>query len=168
MYELLSIRLWIDLIHNPTMHLLHIPQCHSEQKCAHFCSEWCIVWYGTGVLWDLWEWFIKAKNIYISRCNSTIYAIEKITQGMCSYTFAVNIITDSVIMLTANVYLYIPWVISLISGLLGGGVIYNASFTRQYIHLWGQYVSRSFASTCSYSIKSGLSHTILFNALPIF
>ena len=40
--------LWsIDLhkIHNatvsyPTMH-------HSEQKCAHFCSEWCIVRYGT-------------------------------------------------------------------------------------------------------------------------
>ena len=30
----------------PTMH-------HSEQKCAHFCSEWCIVGYGTGVLRDL-------------------------------------------------------------------------------------------------------------------
>ena len=29
----------------PTMH-------HSEQKGAHFCSEWCIVGYGTGVLWD--------------------------------------------------------------------------------------------------------------------
>ena len=25
----------------PTMH-------HSEQKCAHFCSEWCIVRYETG------------------------------------------------------------------------------------------------------------------------
>ena len=34
---------------NPTMH-------HSEQKCAHFCSEWCIVGYGTGALWDLWIW----------------------------------------------------------------------------------------------------------------
>ena len=30
----------------PTMH-------HSEQKCAHFCSECCIVGYGTGALWDL-------------------------------------------------------------------------------------------------------------------
>ena len=29
----------------PTMH-------HSEQKCAIFCSEWCIVWYETGALWD--------------------------------------------------------------------------------------------------------------------
>ena len=39
---------------NPTMHLSHIPQYnHSEQKCAHFCSQWCIVGYGTGALWDL-------------------------------------------------------------------------------------------------------------------
>ena len=30
----------------PTMH-------HWEQKCAHFCSQWCIVGYGTGALWDL-------------------------------------------------------------------------------------------------------------------
>ena len=29
----------------PTIH-------HSE--CAHFCSEWCIVGYGTGALLDLW------------------------------------------------------------------------------------------------------------------
>ena len=26
---------------------------HSEQKCAHFCSEWCIVGYGTGAFWDI-------------------------------------------------------------------------------------------------------------------
>ena len=30
----------------PTIH-------HSEQKCAHFCSEWCIVGYGISALWDL-------------------------------------------------------------------------------------------------------------------
>ena len=29
------------------------PTIHdSEQKCAHFCSEWCVVGYGTGALWD--------------------------------------------------------------------------------------------------------------------
>ena len=47
----------IDQIHeshnapvpHPTVH-------HSEQKCAHFCSEWCIVGYGTGALWDLWDY----------------------------------------------------------------------------------------------------------------
>ena len=27
---------------------------HSEQKYAHFCSEWSIVGYGTGAFWDLW------------------------------------------------------------------------------------------------------------------
>ena len=45
----------MDLLHKshnvpgqyPTMH-------HSEQKCAHFCSELCILGYGTGTLWDLW------------------------------------------------------------------------------------------------------------------
>ena len=31
---------------------------HSEQKCAHFCSEWNILGYGTGAFWDLWNWFI--------------------------------------------------------------------------------------------------------------
>ena len=36
----------------PTMH-------HSEQKCAHFCSEWCIVGYGTGALSELWIWPIN-------------------------------------------------------------------------------------------------------------
>ena len=35
----------------PTMH-------YSEHKCAHFCSEWCIVGYGTGALWDMWDWSI--------------------------------------------------------------------------------------------------------------
>ena len=32
---------------------------HSEQKCAHFCPEWCVMGYGTGALWDLWIWSIS-------------------------------------------------------------------------------------------------------------
>ena len=35
---------------------------HSEQKCAHFCSEWCIVGYGTGALWHLWDWSIMVTS----------------------------------------------------------------------------------------------------------
>ena len=31
---------------------------HSEQKCAHFCTEWSIVGYGTDAFWDLWDWSI--------------------------------------------------------------------------------------------------------------
>ena len=37
--------------HNASVpyHTIH----HSEQKCIHFCSEWWIVGYGAGALWDL-------------------------------------------------------------------------------------------------------------------
>ena len=31
---------------------------HSEQKCAHFCSEWNVVRYVTGADWALWNWSI--------------------------------------------------------------------------------------------------------------
>ena len=49
----------IDLIHKS--HNATVPYStmhHSEQKCAHFCSEWCIVGYETSELWDLWGWSI--------------------------------------------------------------------------------------------------------------
>ena len=36
------------------MHLSYPTMLHSEQKCAHFCSEWSIVGYGRGAFWDLW------------------------------------------------------------------------------------------------------------------
>ena len=42
----------------PTIH-------HSEQKYVHFCSEWCIVRYGTGALWDLWIWSIDNRSTSI-------------------------------------------------------------------------------------------------------
>ena len=35
----------------PTMH-------HSEQKCAHFCSQWWIMGYGKGALWEMCDWSI--------------------------------------------------------------------------------------------------------------
>ena len=38
---------------------------HSEQECAHHCSDWCIVGCGTNVLWDLWDWSIEGAT-YIS------------------------------------------------------------------------------------------------------
>ena len=46
---------------NPTMHLSHNPQCNIQNKSAHFCSEWCIVRYMTGALWDLWIYVIAPK-----------------------------------------------------------------------------------------------------------
>ena len=33
------------------------PTTHqSEQKCAPFYSDWCILGYGKSALWDLWDW----------------------------------------------------------------------------------------------------------------
>ena len=44
----------IDLIHKSQNAPVPYPtMLHSEQKCAHFCSEWSIVGYGTGAFWDL-------------------------------------------------------------------------------------------------------------------
>ena len=53
----------IDIIHKsqnatvpyPTMH-------HWKQKCAHFCSEWCIVGSGADALWDMWIWSISTYS----------------------------------------------------------------------------------------------------------
>ena len=40
---------WIDLIHKSQNATVPYPSMlHSEQKCAHFCSEWGIVGYGKG------------------------------------------------------------------------------------------------------------------------
>ena len=47
----------------PTIH-------HSEQRCAHFCSEWCIVGYVTGVLWDLRDCSTRLWIQWIARPNS--------------------------------------------------------------------------------------------------
>ena len=41
---------------------------HSEQKCAHFCSEWSIVVYGTGVFY-----FLCIRSIsYVSCCQGAV------------------------------------------------------------------------------------------------
>ena len=49
--------LTIDLIHKSQNAPVPYPTMpHSEQKCAHFCSEWSIVGYGTDAFWDLWNW----------------------------------------------------------------------------------------------------------------
>ena len=62
-YRCVSIKFVWDYIHKsynapvpyPTVH-------HSEQKCTHFCSEWCTVGYGTGALWCMWDCFINYSS----------------------------------------------------------------------------------------------------------
>ena len=58
----------IDLIHKSQNAPVPYPTMqHSEQKCAHFCSEWSIMGYGTSSFWDLWirsiQWLLhKSQN----------------------------------------------------------------------------------------------------------
>ena len=45
---------------------------HSERKCAHFCSEWSIVGYGTWAFWDLWYWSKPVRYI----CGTRVLYIK--------------------------------------------------------------------------------------------
>ena len=64
----------IDLIHKSQNAPVPYPTIlHSEQKCAHFCSEWSIVGYGTGAFWDLWNGSIDSTNWYKGRKNKYWY-----------------------------------------------------------------------------------------------
>ena len=48
----------MDLMHKSQYAPVPYPTMqHSEQKCTHFCSEWCIVGYGTGAFWDFFSIF---------------------------------------------------------------------------------------------------------------
>ena len=50
-----------------------IPQCTCpisrnapfRTEYTHFYSEWCIVGYGTGALWDLWDWSVAINTTII-------------------------------------------------------------------------------------------------------
>ena len=45
---------WIDQFHKSQNAPVPYPtMLHSEQKYAHFCSEWSLVEYGTYAFWDL-------------------------------------------------------------------------------------------------------------------
>ena len=80
----------IDQSHRSHDALLPYPTTHhSEQKCAHLCSEWCIVGCGTGALWDLWDqsmslWQNLAltckteKIAYIIICNTDVKSLSQL------------------------------------------------------------------------------------------
>ena len=54
----------IDLIRKSQNAPVSYPtKLHSEQKCAHFCSEWSIVGYGTWAFVDLWYWSKRVRYI---------------------------------------------------------------------------------------------------------
>ena len=98
-----------------TMYLIHkshnapVPYpkiLHSEQKCAHFCSEWSILGYETGAFWDLWNWSILSHgsmmsvyrvNIVISHLDNTFIphctSPSKVSYGV-SIMSILDIISD--------------------------------------------------------------------------
>ena len=72
-----NLQLLIDLINKSQNAPVPYPtMLHSEQRCAHFCSEWSIVGYGTGAFWDLWNWFIQlAQTVHSVTLTHHISAI---------------------------------------------------------------------------------------------
>ena len=83
-------------IHNHTIHLCHIPQCtmKNKHKCAHFCSEWCILGYVTSAL-----------HCNLSPTNSTTKAYSKTMNwtylNQCMTTHHDNGQTDGIIKIKA-------------------------------------------------------------------
>ena len=72
---------------NTTVHLSHIPQCTIQNRNVHFCSEWCIVGYGTGALWDLWICSIASALLFSFTCiHHFIYVFcmwNKVINQLC-------------------------------------------------------------------------------------
>ena len=75
----INIHIWIYQNHksynapvpHPTMH-------HSEEQCAHFCSQCWIMGYGTGALWDFWGW---PEVIYLD-CRISKHVITRYIRGI--------------------------------------------------------------------------------------
>ena len=55
------------------MHQFHTPYCTIQIRNVHI-YEWCVVRYGTGALWDLWDWSID-ETLYSAQlsCQSWWY-----------------------------------------------------------------------------------------------
>ena len=71
---------------------------HSEQKCAHFFSEWCIAGYGTSVLWDLWDWSIHRRPVDSPHKGSVWFPCHDVTaHGLvqnCGISMALHYYND--------------------------------------------------------------------------
>ena len=76
-----------DLIHKSQNAPVPYPtMLHSEQKCAHFCSELSIVGYGTGTFWDLLNWSIPCGCCVLIKILWSLYLWVQLS--MSHYWFA--------------------------------------------------------------------------------
>ena len=70
----------IDLIHkSQNSPVPYTRMLHSEQSCAHFCSEWSILGYETGAFWDLWNWSIEGHSMVFTLCSLRSFARWNVT-----------------------------------------------------------------------------------------
>ena len=77
----------IDQFHKPQNAPVPYPtMLHSEQKCAHFFSEWSIVRYGTDAFWDL-----QIRSIDItSSTDAWLVLLSTNIMQLTLYTFYVH------------------------------------------------------------------------------
>ena len=59
----------------------YIPQYTIHKKCTHFCSEWCIVGFGIGTLWDMWDCSIS-MSFFNPRSGGTVINLGIFSVGI--------------------------------------------------------------------------------------
>ena len=80
-----------DLIHKShNAPVLYPSMYHSEQKCVHFCSEWCIVGYGTCIVGfvRLVLYLVSLISNRQSYCHNT-RTVKQSNLGIVGHTFFV-------------------------------------------------------------------------------
>ena len=72
--------LWMNKFHTSSVECTSSisPMIHSEKKCAHFCCEWSIVGYGTGVFWNCDKLFNCGMCLTVLHSSYT-----SLTPGIC-------------------------------------------------------------------------------------
>ena len=81
---------------------------HLEQKCVHFCSEWCIVGYGRGAICDLWNW---SRTLVIIQFNGQGLNYVNMDVFLCGFFLNVFLIMNciyqtSILLEILDYYLY--------------------------------------------------------------
>ena len=99
-------RFWIGQSHKThNAPLSYLTIHHPEQKCAHFCSECCIVGYRISALWDLWDWSVVMEESFYDR--SLINAPLRTSHMMTSS------VTDTTSCIISYVHrTAVPWTVS--------------------------------------------------------
>ena len=113
---------------------------HSEQKCAHFCSEWSLVGYGTSAIWDLWIRSIAGCQSQSEKWNrfGTLHRRGStknfpVTRKINRAGFSANNIAWKFIRKNITpAYIMVKWYITNISNLTNFDIFSFARFTHEY------------------------------------